>query len=362
MTTEIAGSTEIADITGIPRRMRAVLLESYREDAFEAVAGLKVVERPVPAPARGQVLVRIEAAPCNPSDVLLLEGKYGALKTLPSVPGWEGAGTVAASGGGWLARWLRGRRVACGVQGDRDGTWAEYFVANATDCIPLKRRMPIEQAASLIVNPLTAMGLLDTARRDGHRAAVQTAGASQVGRMLIRMAAEIDHPIISVVRREAQVDILRSLGAEHVLSSASTDFPAQLEETCRRLRATAAFEAVAGEMTGVVLSAMPPGSTAYVYGALSEEPCRGIDPIGLIFQDKTIAGFYLGTWLRRRGALGTLRAAGRIQRMVIDGRIETRIQRRIKLSEVNEGLKQYLERMTEGKVLILPQETDHAAT
>jgi NADPH:quinone reductase-like Zn-dependent oxidoreductase len=347
---------------GIPERMRAVLLESYRADATEAVRNLKVVERPVPAPGRGQVLVRIEAAPCNPSDVLLLQGKYGTLKTLPSVPGWEGAGTVVSSGGGWLARWLRGRRVACGLQGDRDGTWAEYFLASAKDCIPLKRRMPVEQAASLIINPLTAMGLLDTARRGGHLAAVQTAGASQVGRMLIRMAAEVRYPIVSVVRRDAQVELLRSLGAEHVLSSASGDFPSRLAETCRRLRATAAFEAVAGEMTGIVLSAMPPRSTVYVYGALSEEPCRGVDPIGLIFQEKTIAGFYLGKWLRRRGALGTLRAAGRIQRMVLDGRIETRIQRRLKLSEVNEGLKQYLDRMTDGKVLILPQEPHHAST
>ena len=94
--------------------------------------------------------------------------------------------------------------VSLVAQADRDGTWAEYFLANATDCIPLKRRVEFEAAASLIVNPLTAIGLLDTARRAGHRAAIHTAGASQLGRMLICMAARNDYPIICVVRRDVR--------------------------------------------------------------------------------------------------------------------------------------------------------------
>src|SRR6185436_17643244 len=131
----------------VPEKMRAVVLSEYREDVGKAIAGLTVQERPVPKPGRGQVLVKIEAAPCNPSDLLLLQGKYGSLKTLPTVPGWEGGGTVVESGGGWLAGWLRGKRVACGLQGNRDGSWAEYALANATECIPLKRNLKMEQAA-----------------------------------------------------------------------------------------------------------------------------------------------------------------------------------------------------------------------
>src|SRR4051812_23635805 len=168
----------------IPDKMRAIVLSEYREDIAEAIRDLQVLERPVPNPRRGQVLVKITAAPCNPSDLLLLQGKYGVLKKLPTVPGWEGAGNVIATGGGLLARWLRGKRVACALRSDRDGTWAEYFVANANNCIPLKAELPIEQGASLVVNPLTAMALLDTARKDGHSGAVHTAGASQLGRMM----------------------------------------------------------------------------------------------------------------------------------------------------------------------------------
>lgn len=158
----------------IPEKMHAVVLSEYRADAADAIHGLKVLERSVLKPRRGQVLVRIAASPCNPSDLLLLQGKYGTLKSLPSVPGWEGAGTVIATGGGLLGRWLLGKRVACAVRNDRDGTWAEYVVANADNCIPLKSAVPTEQGASLIINPLTALAMLETARRAGHRAAVHT--------------------------------------------------------------------------------------------------------------------------------------------------------------------------------------------
>jgi NADPH:quinone reductase-like Zn-dependent oxidoreductase len=338
----------------IPETMRAVVLSEYRGEVTDAIRGLAVMKRPVPKPRRGQVLVKIAAAPCNPSDLLLLQGKYGVRKKLPTVPGWEGAGTVVATGGGLLGRWLLGKRVACALRTDRDGTWAEYFLADANNCIPLKAEVPIEQAASLIVNPLTALGLLDTARRAGHRAAVHTAGASQLGRMMLVMAAELNYPLINVVRRDNQVELLKSLGAEYVLNCSSETFVIELQSLSKKLKATAAFEAVAGDMTGTVLNAMPHHSTAYVYGELSHEPCGNIDPIGLLFYKKSITSFYLGGWLERRGAIGTLRAAGRIQRMIIDGRIGTTIQRQLTLDEVVDGLLQYVGHMTDGKILIMP--------
>src|SRR6188472_4593498 len=129
----------------IPEKMRAVVLSEYREGVADAVRGLRVEERPVPQPRRGQVLIKMAAAPCNPSDLLLLQGKYGTLKTLPTVPGWEGAGTVVSTGGGLLGRWLMGKRVACAVRSDRSGTWAEYVVANADNCIALKAGVSTEQ-------------------------------------------------------------------------------------------------------------------------------------------------------------------------------------------------------------------------
>jgi NADPH2:quinone reductase len=342
----------------VPETMRAVVLREYSEDVRDAIRGLKVLERAVPRPRRGQVLVKIAAAPCNPSDLLLLQGKYGTLKKLPSVPGWEGAGTVVATGGGLLGRWLMGKRVACAVRSDRDGTWAEYVLANVNNCIAVKSALPIEQAACLIINPLTAHAMLDTARRAGHQAAVHTAAAGQLGRMMIAMAADLDYPLINVVRRDEQAQLIQALGAKHVLNSASEGFERELKALCYRLNATAAFEPVAGEMTGTVLNAMPSRSTAYVYGALSQDACGNIDPIGLVFHEKIVTGFFLGNWLDRRGVIGILRAAGRVQRMIIEGRIGTLVQRRLNLDEVVDGLLQYVDNMTGGKVLITPHGVD----
>jgi NADPH:quinone reductase-like Zn-dependent oxidoreductase len=334
--------------------MRAVVLEKYQPNVIDAIRGLQVRDLPVPAPGHGQVLIRIEATPCNPSDLLLLEGRYGTLKTLPTVPGWEGAGRVVASGGGLFARWLVGKRVACALPGDRDGTWAEYFVADATNCIPLKAAVPIEQAATFIVNPLTAIALLETARYAGHRAAVHTVGASQLGRMILNISADLKYPVIHLVRRDEQAEMLKSRGAQYVLNSSQQDFANQLKLLAQQLRATAVFEAIAGEMTGTVLNAMPPKSTVYLYGALSEQPCAGIDPVEVIFHEKTLSGFFLHTWLRKRGFIGVVRTVAKVQRMLIDKKIETTIQRRLRLDEVVDGLQQYVEHMTDGKVLILP--------
>ncbi len=338
----------------VPETMRAICLDRYHEDVRQAIRGLSVRELPVPSPRHGQVLVKIQAAPCNPSDLLLLQGKYGVLKTLPTTPGWEGAGTVVASGGGMLGGWLRSRRVACGIQGDRNGTWAEYCVANAKDCVPIKRRLGSESAASLIINPFTAWGLLESARRAGHAAAVQTAGASQLGRMLVRLAADVNFPLVSIVRRSEQVDLLESLGAEVVLNSSDNNFVDQLTNVCKRLNATAAFEAVAGNMTGTIINALPPHACVYVYGALAEEPCGSINPIDLIFQGKTVTGFYLGNWLRERGIISVLWAAHRLQKLLIAGTIETQVGRTVSLDEVVNGLLDYVDAMTAGKTLIMP--------
>jgi NADPH:quinone reductase len=286
--------------------------------------------------------------------LLLLQGKYGSLKALPTVPGWEGAGTVVASGGGLLAGWLQGKRVACVLQGDRDGTWAEFFVAKASDCIVLKRDVTLDQAASLVINPFTAVGLLETAKRGGHRAAVQTAAASQLGRMIIALAEDSKYPLINIVRRDEQLQMLKSLGAQHVLNSSADGFVDELKAISKKLKATAAFEAIAGDMTGVLINAMPRGSAVYLYGALSEEPCGSIDPIEVIFNDKSLHGFYLGNWLKQRGVIGALRTAHRVQNLILSGRIETKVQRQLKLDEVVDGLQQYAQNMTDGKVLITP--------
>lgn len=341
-------------MTTIPNQMKALQIEAYQEDPLAAVRSLRVVQIPTPKPKQGQVLIKVEAAPCNPSDLLLLQGRYGRKKPLPAVPGWEGAGTVVAAGGGFLARWLVGKRVAFSNQSDGSGTWAEYCSVEAKTCIALKSEMEIEQGASLIINPLTALGMVDTALKEGHKALIQNAAASQVGRMVARLAEEKGIPAIHIVRRADQEAVLKELGAKVVLNSESKTFQEELQETAAKMRATIAFDAVAGPMTGQILRAMPNHSKVCVYGALSATNCADISPLSLIFQQKSVQGFYLSGWLAKQGLWGLYQATNTVQKLIINGTFHTDIQARTTLEDAPQALEAYQKEMTKGKVLIFP--------
>jgi NADPH:quinone reductase-like Zn-dependent oxidoreductase len=107
--------------------------------------GVELVERPVPVPGRGQVLVHVRAAPINPNDLMFLANAYEVKKPLGTIAGFEGTGTVVASGGGAIARFMLGREVACAA-GDGDGTWADYVVVDAMRCAPLAKGTDRQQA------------------------------------------------------------------------------------------------------------------------------------------------------------------------------------------------------------------------
>lgn len=334
--------------------MKAIQIDETRQDIEEAIQSLKVVEKPIPKPKAGQVLIRIEAAPCNPSDLLFLQGKYGVRKMLPAVPGWEGAGTVVENGGGAIGWWLKGKRVACGGQSERDGTWAEYYIADARTCIPLKKKVSSEQGSALIINPLTAVGMMEKAIKGGHKAIIQDAAGSQVGRMVQALAKMHNLPLINIVRKPEQITELKEAGEKWVLNSTEEQFFPKLKEMARSMKATIAFDAVAGEMTGLILSAMPPQSRILVYGSLSEKQCEKIAPLGLIFEMKKIEGFWLTEWLQKSGLFKTMRAIRTVQNLIEEGLFKTKIQGAVGFDEWKKALLTYHRDMTAGKVILNP--------
>ena len=165
--------------------MRAVQLKAYDGKP----GSLTVAEVPVQRPGPGEVLVKVFASPVNPSDLAFITGNYGIKKALPATPGFEGSGTVVATGSGMMARVMTGRRVACAAADPKStgGMWAGYIVTSAQFCVPLSKRVDLEQGATMLVNPLTAWALVGEARRGRHRAIVQTAAASALGRMVVRL-------------------------------------------------------------------------------------------------------------------------------------------------------------------------------
>jgi NADPH:quinone reductase-like Zn-dependent oxidoreductase len=154
------------------------------------------------------------------------------------------------------------------------------------------------------------------------------------------------------VRRAEQVELLRTMGAEHVLNASDPGFDAALGDLCRKLEASIGFDAVAGDMSARVLRAQPRGSRLLVYGALSLESNQ-IDPTSLIFEGKRVEGFWLTTWLCQRSIFGQLLVVRQIQKMLA-GDLKTEIQARLPLTEIARGLEQYAANMTGGKVLLLP--------
>ncbi|GAB5900766.1 zinc-binding dehydrogenase [Mycolicibacterium mageritense] len=268
----------------------------------------------VPAPGPDDVVVRVEAAPINPSDLGLLipaaadmsaatvagtperpvvtaplrDGALAGLaarvgKSLPV--GNEGAGTVVAAGSSAAAQALLGKMV--GIAGG--AMYAQYRVVNAAACLVLPDGATAKQGASSFVNPLTALGMLETMRREGHSALVHTAAASNLGQMLVKACLADGVPLVNIVRKAEQEEILRNLGATYVCNSASPSFEADLVEALKATSATLAFDATGGgTLVSQILNGMEQAANAtateysrygssvhkqvYIYGSLDTSP------------------------------------------------------------------------------------------
>lgn len=319
--------------------------------SYDGPAALSLVEKPIPVPEGKQVLVKVLHAPINPSDLAFLRGMYGVKKPLPCVPGFEASGVVVEAGN-LIGKALVGKRVAFTHLDTQDGTWAEHALTDVTSCFPLKSGVSDEQGAMLIVNPLTAWGMIHTAQHGGHKAIVHTAAASALGRFLCVYAERRGLPVVHVVRRPEQTKILKDLGARHVLSTEDADFDQQLKALTKQVSATLAFDAVSGALTGRLIEAMPRGSMVKVYGALSEQPIA-LNPGQLIFAGKSVTGFYLTELFSPATLPFLLKGALEIQTLVEEG-YTTAVAARRPLRDAKDAVEGYEKAMTAGKVLLTP--------
>ncbi len=313
-----------------------------------SAGGVELVERAVPVPSRGQVLVRMRASPINPNDLMLLDGTYEIKKPLGTLAGFEGSGTVVASGGGAIARYLLGRDVACAA-GDGDGTWAEYSCVDAMRCAPLRNGTDPQQGAMLLTNPLTASVLVEMARRAGHRALVQNAAAGALGKMIVRLCVREGLTLINVVRRQEQADALRAIGAEHVVVSTAADADAELRSSCERFGVRFALDAIAGQATDQLARAIGVGGHILVYGMLSGAPAQ-VDTHTLVFHRLRVEGFTMYAWLEQTSLIGKLRTLTRAQRRLGDD-LRTEVSASYPLAACAEALAKARGATSDGKVL-----------
>jgi len=334
----------------VPDEMTAVVL-----DSFSGPEALRVEQRPVPKPGKDEVLVKVAASPINPSDLAFLDGEYGFKNPPPVVPGGEGSGTVVAVGPGPMGRYFLGKRVACLNQGKGSGMWAEYVVTSVKGgALPLAKAVSLEQGAMSIINPLTATAFLEIAKKGGHKNIVLTAAASSLGQMVNRLSRSEGVQVINVVRREAQVDLLKGQGATVVLNSSEADFDQQLHNACHRAAAHLAFDAVAGSMTRQLLDALPEQSKVTVYSCLSYEAPQ-VGPDHLIFEDKAVNGFWLGPWINKMNLLQILMLWRRAQKLMAT-ELKTKIRTQYPFQEAKKAVQEYLGQMTGGKILLRPNQ------
>jgi NADPH:quinone reductase-like Zn-dependent oxidoreductase len=347
----------------------------------------------VAAPGDDEVIVRIEAAPINPSDLGMLfgmadlseltatevDGQPGVSARLspaaldaqrarvgqPMPVGNEGAGTVIAAGRSPGAQALLGR-----VVGFLSGSsYAEYRTLGVAQCLPMPDGVTPEAAAAPFVNPLTALGMVETMRAEGHTALVHTVGASNLGLMLNRVCIADGIALVNIVRRPEHVEMLRSAGAEHVCDSSADDFVDSLTDALRATGATIAFDAIGGgDLAGTLLAGMERvaaeaadgfsryGSDTlkqvYVYGGLDRGPTVLRRDFGMSW---AIGGWLLTPFLAKIGQEGT----DRLRRRVADEITTTFASSygmRLTLSDAvdPDSVRRYARMSTADKALVTP--------
>lgn len=352
---------------------------------------LSLVDTPVPEPKPGQIVVRVEATPINPSDLGLLTGpadlstaKASGTKERPvvtaTVPenfmravtaridqsmavGNEGAGTVVAAGAG--AQGLIGKKVA--MLGG--AMYANYRVLNASDVMVLPDDASAADGASCFVNPLTALAMVETMRMENHKALVHTAAASNLGQMLQKICINENVPLVNVVRSAGQDAILRDIGAKYVVNSTAPDFMARLTDALAETGATIAFDAIGGgKLASQLLTCMEAaanrtatefsryGSTTYkqvyIYGGLDMSPTELTRSFGFSWG---LGGFLLTPFLQKIGPAGIQRLRSKVL-SELKTTFASHYTKTISLAEALDldTLKAYSRRATGEKYLIDP--------
>jgi NADPH2:quinone reductase len=314
---------------------------------------LVVKETDIPKPGDGEVLVKISAAPINPSDLAGIKRSHTDAGSSPFIPGLEGAGTVVAAGRGLLPRLWLGKRVVCSPKHGSGGTWAEYIVTSATLCFPLGRKVSDEQGSMSLVNPLTALAFIDIAEKGRHRTIINNAAGSALGRMVELLCRKNGISLINIVRSSKQAENLKSLGSGYVLDSSDPMFTFDLASLAKQLNATILFDSVCGEKLHLLIEALPYGSTVVIYGSLSEDEYVSFSPRNLLANDIRIKGFYLGNTTREAGIVKNILNLIRVRQLMASD-MKINVQNRFPLENVNEAISTYLNNMSAGKVLLIP--------
>ncbi len=311
---------------------------------------LSVRDVPAPSPKAGEVRVKMIMSPINPSDSMVVQGRYGVLPKLPATPGVEGVGIVDEVGPGLLGWFAKGKRVV--AINSAGGNWAEYAIIPARQARPVPDDIPDEQAATFFVNPATVIAMARHVLAVPKGAwLLQSAAGSTLGRMIIQLGKHDGFKTLNVVRRREAVDELKELGGDAVISSA--DGP--IDEQVRRITGSDgvryAIDPVGGETGTQVFRSLGSGGRVLLYGTLSAEPIQ-VDPRLVISGPRSVEGFWLGHWMLGRSIPQALYLFREIAALIRKGVLRSEIGQVYPLDEIKTAAKHADSVARQGKVLL----------
>jgi len=322
-------------------------------ETYKALVPVKPGETPrletlaLPKPGVNQILVKVAYAPINPSDI---NSMYGGYIQNNDFIGVEGSGTVVALGRDLTVPFTIGQKVH--ITGP--GTMAQYILLDCFSASPVQDGLSLEQAACHIGNPGMVLYMAHVAQQGGHKAAIHTAGSSALGRMLIRYFKEKGIKTINIVRKEEYIQELKDEGADYVLNSTAPDFESQLKVIAEKEQATNAFDAIAGDFTNKVVTALPAGSICYVYGSLSGSHDVNSISIMELFKGKKITGLYLTNYVLELTKNRTIGELFKEAHSRLTTTFKTSIQKVFKLEDIAEALAYWEKNSSKGKILLQP--------
>lgn len=300
---------------------------------------LQMVEQPTPQLQAGQVLIKVAAAGINYADVLKRQNTYVFPTQLPLYPGFEVVGTVVALGEG-VTNLVVGQRVMAMLE---HGGYADYAVAAATQAFAIPDELGDGPALALLVQGLTAVGLLNTGT---YKSVLVLAAAGGVGSMLVQVAKNRGLHVVASVGSEAKKQTVRDLGADVAVSYADADWVAQVRAASPAQQGVdVVFDAVGGQVGTEALKTLAYVGTSVVYGAASGEPTRfeGQDLIGA---GKMVRGYYVFDDLARLGEF-----AQELFGYLMSGRLQLPFQS-YPIAEVQAAHRDVEGRRTQGKVVL----------
>jgi NADPH2:quinone reductase len=304
---------------------------------------LRLEEHPVPRAGRGQVRIRVLAAPVNPNDLHIMRGRYGFAPELPAVLGQESVGIVDALGEGVDGLALGQRVITVGIM----GTWQEYLVADAARVLAVPDGMSVSTAAQLLTNPLTALLLVTHELRvQPGEWLLQTAAGSTVGRLVLQLSRRVGFRTINVVRRRSAVAEIRALGGTEVISTEDEDLPQRVAQIAGVDGVRKAIDCVAGTVGADVSRSLAPGGEMIVYGALSthrqSDPAKLTIPLvapSVIYGTQTVRGFWLYRWFNATPPEQIGAAIARTFQLVADGTMRIPDAQEVKLAQFADAMR-----------------------